>query len=58
MKLALITDNGTVITVIEKIEEYDLSFPLAGSEVIDAIQAELKKRSTTSGKDSRLPSPD
>jgi hypothetical protein len=54
MKLALITEDGVVITLIEDIEEYDLSKPFARAEVIDEIQAELKKQSISSGKDSRL----
>jgi hypothetical protein len=55
MKLALIKDDGTVIPVIEDIEGYDLSFPLAMSEIADAIQRELKKQNIRSGKG---PSPD
>ena len=60
MKLALITEDGVVITLIEDIEEYHLDKSIAKSEVIDAIRAELKKQSivTVSGRDSRLNPPD
>ncbi len=43
MKLAIITDSGTVFEVIDGLEEYDLSKPLARSHVADEIRDEIER---------------
>ncbi len=51
MKLALITEEGVVITLIEEIEEYNLDKGVAKAEVIQAIQDELERLRVVTAKD-------
>ena len=43
MDLLLKLDDGTVETVVEGIEEYNLSMPIAQSEVCHDIAAEIRR---------------
>jgi len=44
MNLALTTNDGEIVTVVEDIEDYDLSKQVAAVEVIEAIKTELARR--------------
>lgn len=43
MTLAIITNDGEVVTVIENLEGYDLSKPIARTHVTDEIESALTK---------------
>ncbi len=43
MKIIISQDNGTVIEIIENIEDYDLSKKLAQAELIEEIRNAIKR---------------
>jgi len=43
MDLAIVTEQGEVFTVVECLEEFNLEKPIARSEIVGAVEAEMKR---------------